>query len=159
MVNFVTKISFPVSETEKQGVSRFTIVVRCPREIALKVSKQTKRIVEVRDVVLCDDSEICFRELALFKVRRCHGEERKQLEELLNKYIAVVVLENETGIMIENSGPENETRELFAALKPFGLKEFVRSGRIALLRADRAIEKEQTAHADTATEAETLSWL
>ena len=113
----------------------------------------------MRDVVLCDDSEVCFRELALFKVRRCHGEERQRLETLLAKYIAEIVMENETGIMIENSGPEDETQELFAALKPFGLKEFVRSGRIALLKADRAPEEEQTAHAETATEAETLSWL
>lgn len=151
--------SLTVSETEKPDISRFTIVVRCQREIAQKVANQIKRIVEVRDVVLCEESEVCNRELALFKVRCCDGEERSRLNTLLDQYSAKIVLESETGIMIENSGPESETQEIFAALKPFGLKEFVRSGRIALLKSDRAPEGEQIAHADTATEAETLSWL
>lgn len=151
--------SLTVSETEREEVSRFTIVIETQREIAEKVARQIKRVIEVRDVVLSQDDSICYRELALFKVRRCHGEERSRLEALIGKYQAEIVLENESGTMIENSGPEAETRELFAALKPFGLKEFVRSGRIALLKADRAPELEQTAHAETATEAETLSWL
>lgn len=151
--------SLTVSETEKPDISRFTIIVKCQREIAQKVARQIKRIVEVKDVILCEDSEICFRELALFKVRKCEGEERSRLETLVSQYLAEIVLENETGIMIENSGPETETQQLFAALKPFGVKEFVRSGRIALLKADRAPKEEQTAHADTATEAEALSWL
>ena len=77
--------SLTVSETEKPDVSRFTIVARCPREVAQKVANQIKRIVEVRDVVLCEDTDVCFRELALFKVRRCHGEERQKLEALLGK--------------------------------------------------------------------------
>ncbi len=151
--------SLTVSETEIPNVSRFTIVARCPEEVAQKVAKQIKRIIEVKDVILCDDNEVCFRELALFKVRRCHGEERAKLDDIIKKYYALIVLENESGITLENSGSEEETQQLFAELRPFGLKEFVRSGRIALLKGDRVVEDPQIAHADTATEAESLTWL
>lgn len=151
--------SLTVSETEVPNISRFTIVARCPLEIAQKVAKQIKRIVEVRDVILCQDSEICYRELALFKIRTCSLAERPKLEEIVEKYKALIVEEGQSGLIIENSGSELETQELFAELKPFGLKEFVRSGRIAVLRADRISEEEQIAHADTATEAESLTWL
>lgn len=151
--------SLTVSETERENVSRFTIVASCPEEIAQKVANQIKRMVEVRDVLLTEDQEVCFRELALFKVKPCNDSLRAQLEQVLNKFAAKIVLENESGIIVENSGSEAQTKELFTSLQPFGLKEFVRSGRIALLKMDRLPEETQTAHADTATEAETQSWL
>jgi len=105
--------SLSVSETEKKGVSRFTIVVKTEKDLAEKVVKQIKRVVEVLDAYVCRDSHLILREGALIKVNVEKPEDRAEIEALVSRYDAEVLLEAK------------------------GIVEFIRSGRIALLKKRR----------------------
>lgn len=72
--------SLTVSETEKPGISRFTIVVVREREFAYKVADQIQRIIEVSDVYVCEDADLIFKEIALYKVASADSALRSQIE-------------------------------------------------------------------------------
>ena len=151
--------SLTVSETEQHARSRFTIVVRSDLETAEKVAGQLKKMVETQDVVLCSDRDVCFREVALFKLQPSSTAMRSEIEACLEEHGAHVVENTPAGLVIEKTGVEDEIQLLFVTLKPYGIKEFVRSGRIALLKSDRAPEFEPIAHQEHATQEDSKSWL
>ena len=151
--------SLTVSETEQHARSRFTIVVRCDLETAEKVAGQLKKMVETQDVLLCSDREVCFREVALYKIQPLTTSKRTEFDACVREHAAHLIEESASGLVVEKTGVEDEVQMLLAALKPFGVKEFVRSGRIALLKSDRAPEFEQIAHQEHATQADSDSWL
>lgn len=127
--------SLTVSETERKGVSRFTIVVKTDLILAEKIARHLRRIIEVVDVYLCENRELVYKEIALIKVRSdSERGNRLRVEDLAHRYGAHVVSGNDDYLIIEKSGREEEVDSLFLLLEPFGIVEFVRSGRIALQR-------------------------
>ncbi len=137
--------SLTVSETEKSGISRFTIVVQTERELAYKVADQIQRIIEVSDVYVCDDSDLVFKEIALYKVSASEDEQRRRLDDLVLQQRAQIAFAKNGYVIIEKMGTEVEVRSLYALLEPFGMLEFVRSGRIGLLKENRE-EKQFVEH-------------
>jgi acetolactate synthase I/III small subunit len=129
--------SLTVSETEKPGVSRYTIVVQCERAITEKVADQIRRVIEVLDVYVCDDEELVFKEVALYKVAAVGEEKRRDVEELARRYGAAIVFSKPGQLVLEMMGAEREVQALYAVLEPFGMLEFVHSGRIAILKEPR----------------------
>ncbi len=142
--------SLTVSETERPGVSRFTIVVAAERELVEKVAKQIHRIIEVFDVYVCENDELIFKEVAFFKVRTKNNGDQKKIEELASEYLARVCFKKDPFVVLEMTGSEDEVRALYLKLEPFGMAEFVRSGRIALLKDFRPVDENIPA-ADTMT--------
>ena len=130
--------SLTVSETEIRGLSRFTIVVRIPENLASTVVKQINRIVEVREVFANEDTELISREIALIRVAAADPEKRRAVEETALRHKAIVAYAEEDALMIEATGTEDDLRSLYQLLEPFGIEEFVRSGRIALTKSHRA---------------------
>ena len=146
--------SLTVSETETAGVSRFTIVVNVDRDIAEKVARQIRRIVDVHEVFLCSDEELLNREVAMFKVRRS-----PELDQVRASLPVHVVHEYENSMVLEQTGTEEEINATLQKFSPFGVVEFVRSGRIAMRRDGVSLSDVWTAAAaEPRDDSETDLW-
>jgi acetolactate synthase-1/3 small subunit len=126
--------SLTVSETERKGISRFTIVIRADDDILQKVLKQIARIVEVLDVSAKPNEELLFKEIAFYRVLAATPDKRSQIEDLSRRYNSTIVHLGESSLVIEKTGNEEEVNSLYLLLEPYGIKEFVRSGRIAIAK-------------------------
>lgn len=126
--------SLTVSETETKGISRFTIVIKTNRETARKIAKQIKRIVELKKVFVAMNQHLLFKEIAFMKVRCESGEKRLEIEDRAHRYGASVVFADDTSVIVEKTGQEDEINSLLKLVEPFGVIEFIRSGRIAVLK-------------------------
>jgi acetolactate synthase-1/3 small subunit len=126
--------SLTVSEIEAQGMSRFTIRVKGNKLTIEKISKQLYKIIEVIKVLEKTDEELIFKEIALIKVTTNDPTKRRSVEDIARLAKAEVIAIEREFLVIEKSGSEEEINSLYLLLKPFGIKEYVRSGRIALLK-------------------------
>ncbi|QEC53161.1 acetolactate synthase small subunit [Anseongella ginsenosidimutans] len=130
--------SLSVSETERKGISRFTIVFKSDeREKVEKIVRQIRKIIEVLAVFGYEDPDLVFNELAFFKLDTKNAAGAKQLLEGYKR--AKVLFEDEQILIIEKAGTEEEIYSFFKQLKPYGILEFVRSGRIALSRSEKGL--------------------
>ena len=123
-----------VSETERHGISRFTIVVQCDKDTVEKVVKQLYRIIEVVKVFEMEDKDLVFKEIAFIKVSTKNANERREVEELSSLSKAEVTKVGQDFLVIEKAGTEEQIDSLYGLLKPYGIKEFIRSGRIAIAK-------------------------
>ena len=126
--------SMTVSEIEKEGVSRFTIVVNGTKETIDKVVNQLYRIIEVLKVYENTDDQIIAKELAFIKVKVTTVAKRKEIEKIINSFEASIANSKKDSLVIQLAGSEARVNSLLAALKPFGILEFTRTGRIAVLK-------------------------
>jgi acetolactate synthase-1/3 small subunit len=125
--------SITASESEVKDVYRYTIVVKTSLEQVKKVIGQIEKLVEVLKAFVHEDSEIVHQEIALYKIKT---------EALTNGDVEKVIRENHARILtvdpqfmvIEKTGHEQDTQLLFDNLKPFGILEFARSGRVAITK-------------------------
>lgn len=131
--------SLTVSETEQKGISRFTIVVFTDAATVEKVVKQLYRIIEMLKVFESEDKDLIFKEIAFFKVSTKNPSQRREVEDLAYLFRANVTYVGEDFLVLEKTGKEEAISSLFYLLKPFGIKEFVRSGRIAVLKGEQQL--------------------
>ena len=131
--------SLTVSETEKHGISRFTVVVTSDKPTVEKTVKQLYRIIEVIKVFEREDEQMVYKEIALIKVSTKNPEKRREVEDLAYLFRAKVSHVGTDSMTIEKTGSEDAITSLYLLLKPFGIKEFVRSGRIAVLKEEEAL--------------------
>lgn len=132
--------SLTVSEIETKGISRFTIVVHTEQDMVEKIVKQLYRIIEVIKVFESRDQQLVFKELAFIKVSSKSPERRKEVEDLAYLFRANISHVSTTSIVIEKVGTEEEIDSLFTLIRPYGIKEFVRTGRIAVLKDDEQLK-------------------
>ena len=137
LLNGVNIESINVSITEVEGVSRYTILVKTSREIVEKTVKQIRNMVEVLGAFVYEEDEIHYQELALYKVQLKHLKGNSHVEDLVRNNGARILVIEEDYIVIEKTGHMSETRKMFELLKPFGVSEFVRSGRISISKSKR----------------------
>ena len=124
--------SLAVSETLDPGISYMTIVVEAEDEKILEqIKKQLNKLIDVITVTDFTNKEHVDRELILAKVQYC-AKDKAKLESLLNKYAATIVEHKGDMAVIEAVGKQDEIWDLLLALDIFGVKELVRTGRIAL---------------------------
>jgi acetolactate synthase I/III small subunit len=134
--------SLTVSETERKGISRFTIVIKTDAKMIEKVVKQISRIIEVSEAYASENEDLLFQEVAFFRVLTPSQKERAELEQHAERFDAPIVFAEQQSMVIQKAGTEDEINSLYVLLEPFGIKEFVRSGRIAILKHSRPkIEK------------------
>lgn len=125
--------SLTVSETIREGISRFTIVIEHEkREEVEKLVKQIRKIVEVLAVFGYLDDEIVFNEIALFKISTPLDANQLDLETINRVYKAWVVYWGLDYVAIQKTGTEKEILDFYKYIKPHGIIEFVRSGRVAV---------------------------
>jgi acetolactate synthase I/III small subunit len=132
--------SLTVCETERVGVSRFTITIKHEvREEVEKLVRQIRKVVEVLAVFGYLDDEVVYNEIALFKVATPLGGKRLDVEVLNKKFKAWVVYWGLDYVVIEKTGTENEIQTLSVYLQPYEILEFVRSGRVAVGKTEKGL--------------------
>lgn len=132
--------SLNVSTTEVKGISRFTIVVTTTFEMAEKVVKQIRKIIDVVGSFVYEQDEIFYQEIALYKVPTKVFLEGNKIENLVRNNGARILVIEEEHIIIEKTGHKEDTHDLYLKLEPLGLLEFVRSGRVAISKSTRKTE-------------------
>ena len=140
--------SLTVSETEQHAISRFTIVARLEEHLVETVVKQLRRIVEVRSAFANLDADLLYKEIAFFKIAAPSKENRFAIEEQAQRYGATVIHADARCMVLEKTGSEHEITSFFTLLEPLGMKEFVRSGRIAIYMGGDEEEEESSPNGD-----------
>lgn len=126
--------SLTVSETGKEGISRFTIVIKAERNLMRTIARQLARVIEVIDVAVFEDEELVVREVALIRVTPSDDTERVEVEKIAKENGAQVAYRSDTSLVFEKSGSEAEVDKLFKALRQNSVAELIRSGRIAMVK-------------------------
>ncbi|REE01061.1 acetolactate synthase small subunit [Marinoscillum furvescens] len=132
--------SLNVSTTEVDGVSRFTIVLTTTREKIEKVVKQIRKLIDVLGAFVYEEDEVYYQEIALYKVPTQAFLNGNDTEDLVRNNGARILVIEQDHIIIEKTGHKSETHELYKKLEPYGLLEFVRSGRVAISKSKRKTE-------------------
>lgn len=124
--------SLSVSETLDPDISYMTIVVEAKDENILEqIKKQLNKLIDVITVTDFTKREHVERELILAKVNYS-AKDKIKLESLLTKYVAKVVMHKGDTAIVEAIGEQVQIKQLLEALQQFGIKELVRSGKLAL---------------------------
>lgn len=129
-----------VSETEVEGVSRYTIAVKTTRTQVEKIVKHIRKLIEVLGAFVYEEDEIYYQEIALYKVPTTMFLNNNKIESLVRNNGARILVIEVDHIIIEKTGHRKEVRDMFEKLKPFGVLEYVRSGRIAISKSKRKTE-------------------
>ena len=130
--------SLAVGPTEHPEVSRMTIVVNVEDLPLEQVTKQLNKLVNVLKIVELDPTSSVQRELLLVKVR-ADTETRSQVLETVQLFRAKVVDVAPDAVTIEATGSKDKLEALIRVLEPFGIKELVQSGMVAIGRGARSI--------------------
>ncbi len=124
--------SLAVSETLAPDISYMTIVVEAEDEKILEqIKKQLNKLIDVITVTDFTKKEHVDRELILAKVNYS-AKDRAKLEAMLEKYVAKIVSHKGDTAIIEAVGDQEQIKQLLAGLNQFGIKELVKTGRIAM---------------------------
>ncbi|GAB4113233.1 MAG: acetolactate synthase small subunit [Candidatus Caldatribacteriota bacterium] len=131
--------SLAVGHTEENGVSRMTIVVEGDEKVLEQITKQLNKLVDVFKVRDLQSQSSVERELALIKVSTNSLPVRSEVIQLVDIFRAKIVDVNNQIMTIETTGVEDKVNALIESLRPFGIKEVVRTGKIALSRGSKDI--------------------
>ncbi|WP_114781404.1 acetolactate synthase small subunit [Botryobacter ruber] len=126
--------SLNTSPSEIEGIHRFTIVIHVTPEVVRKLAGQIEKQVEVLKVYYNTNDDVIWQEMALYKVPTEVIAEKALVERLLRVNGARVVVIRKDYTVFETTGHREETDNLIKVLQPFGLIEFVRSARIAIIK-------------------------
>jgi len=126
--------SLNTSPSEVEGIHRFTIVINETEEVVRKLCRQLEKQVEILKAYYNTNEEIIWQELALYKVPTDEIAEKVKVERLLRQYGARAVVIRKDYTVFETTGQREEIDRLTEALEPFGLIEFVRSARVAIIK-------------------------
>lgn len=129
------------SPSEIEGIYRFTLVVNETEDMIRKISRQIEKQVDVLKVYYNTGEEIVWQELALYKVSTDEIAEKVQVERLLREYGARAVVIRKDYTVFETTGHRGETDALIKVLEPYGLIEFVRSARIAIIKSSHGFHE------------------
>ena len=125
--------SLAVGPTEHDDVSRMTIVVNLEDQPLEQVTKQLNKLVEVLKIVELEDRGAVERELLLVKVR-ADAATRSQVLETVQLFRAKVVDVAVDAVTIEVTGDRDKLEAMLRVLEPFGIRELVQSGMVAINR-------------------------
>ena len=132
--------SLNTSPSELEGVHRFTIVVIEDEEVVRKLARQIEKQVDVLKVYFNTNDEIIWQEMALYKVPADIVAEKVRVERLLRENGARAVVIRKDYIVFETTGQRAEIDSLIERLQPLGLIEFVRSARVAIIKASAGFQ-------------------
>lgn len=128
--------SLAVGATEEQGISRMTIVLDGADGIVEQVEKQLYKLIDVVKVSDVTNEEAVTRELALIKVR-CTAEQRREVLDLIQIFRAHAVDVTPNSLIVQIVAGGDTLDALVDNLRPYGIREMVRTGRIAMVRGNR----------------------
>lgn len=126
--------SLAVSESEIPGIHRYTIAVNMLEADVIKLTAALEKQVDVQKAFFYRDAEIIYREIAMYKVRAEILTEGSPALEVVDRHHARILSVEPEFAVIQKTGRREATHDLFVELEPYGILEFVRSGRIAISR-------------------------
>ena len=132
--------SMTVSKSEIENVHRFTFVVKMTESNIRKIIGQLQKQIEVIRAFYHTEDEIIYHETALFKISSQHLYDERIQEKLKFRRAHIIAI-TEHYFVIEASGLKKDIDRMYDRLKPYGLLQFVRSGRIAITRPRMAISE------------------
>jgi len=131
--------SLNVSKSEIDGVSKFTIVVFYTEDQVRKIVQQIEKQIEVIKAFYHTDEETIYQESALFKIASNLLFDERQIQNIIKESNSQIVTVSRDFFVLAKSGKRGEIDEMYHRLKPFGIMQFVRSGRIAVSKAKMQI--------------------
>ncbi|WP_086476528.1 MULTISPECIES: acetolactate synthase small subunit [Arenibacter] len=131
--------SLNVSKSEIENVSKFTIVVYTTEDWVRNIVGQVEKQIEVIKAFYHTDEEIIYQESALFKVKSSLLFDERQIQNIIKESNSQIVTVSRDFFVLAKSGRRNEIEEMYQQLKPYGIMQFVRSGRIAVSKAEMQI--------------------
>jgi acetolactate synthase-1/3 small subunit len=136
--------SLTVGRTEDPALSRMTIVVIGDDRTVEQVRKQLAKIISVVKVQDFVGQDVVARDLMLIGVA-CPPEKRAELLALIEMFTAKAVEIGAKYVVIEVSGPETKIEAFIEACRPYGIKNMVRTGTVALARQSRTAAQDSSA--------------
>ncbi len=125
--------SLTVGQSETAGISRMTVVVRADDARLEQIMKQLYKLINVTKVSDLRDEDAVIRELALIKVHATSAN-RGEIKQLVDIYRAEIIDVAHEAMTIQMTGTEETVNSLIEMLRPFGIKEMTRTGRVAMVR-------------------------
>ncbi len=126
--------SLAVGETENPELSRMTFVVVGDDRVLDQVRKQLEKLVTVVTVEDISAQDHVERDMMLIRVKASGGDERSEIRELVEIFRGKIVDVGPDDLMIEISGRESKVEAFIKSMRPYGIQQLVRTGRIALVR-------------------------
>lgn len=136
-----------VGHSETPGLSRMTFVVEGDNWVVEQVTKQLYKLIDVVRVTNISDESIVARELALVKVHT-NATSRAEIMQIVDIFRANIVDVTRDSVTIEITGDEEKVNALLRLLHPFGIRETMRTGRVAITRGSAATGARQSARVD-----------
>lgn len=133
--------SLNTSPSEVPGIHRFNIVIDETEEVVQKLVRQIEKQVEVLKAYYHTNDEVIWQEMALYKVPTPEIAEKAVVERLLRENGANAIAIRTDYTVFEATGHREETDRLIKVLEPFGLIEFVRSARIAIIKESKGFHE------------------
>ncbi len=135
--------SLTVAETLDPNISRMTLVTRGDDDTIEQITRQLDKQVRVLRAVDMSSVRHIEREMALINVCAHAGSERQEVLSLVHIFRAKVVDVSDEGIIVEATGDWNKVSAMIDLLKPFGIREIVRTGTVAISRlAEQTLDEE-----------------
>jgi acetolactate synthase-1/3 small subunit len=128
--------SLAVGETENMAISRMTIVVSGDDSIIEQVRKQLGKVIDTIKVTDYTGTDYVARDLILIKVSALPGK-RNEIIELVDVFRGKIIDVGQKDMIVEISGPEERLEAVLNLLRPYGIKEVTRTGRIAMNRGTK----------------------
>ena len=130
--------SLSVAETLDPSVSRITLVTRGDDQVLEQIEKQLNKLINVIKVTDFMETEHVERELVLVKVA-ADDRTRGELMSIVDVFRAKIIDVSRRSCIIEITGAEEKVNALIELLKPIGIKEIVRTGKVAMFRGTRLL--------------------
>ncbi|WP_077405673.1 acetolactate synthase small subunit [Cellulophaga omnivescoria] len=128
-----------VSKSEINSVSKFTIVVNTTEKWVQNIVGQIEKQVEVIKAFYHNDEEIIYQESALFKIKSDLLFDERNIQNIIKENNSQIVTVARDFFVISKSGKREEINKMHDQLEPYGIMQFVRSGRIAVSKAEMRI--------------------
>ncbi len=130
--------SLTVRETDNPGISRMTVALHGDERIIRQVKNQLNKLVDVIKVIQLDLEHAIHRELALVKIN-AGPSDRVFIGETVNIFRGSIVDVAEEALTVEITGDEDKISAFIGLMKPYGIREMVRTGITALQRGSKSI--------------------
>lgn len=143
LLNHVTNIltrrqvnieSITASESAVRNVHLITLVVLTTEEMVTKASRQMDKLVDVLKVFVHETEELVHQEIAMYKVKTGELMQSHTIEDIVRNSNARFLEITPAYVVIEKTGHKAETSDLLEKLRPFGVLQFARSGRVAITK-------------------------
>lgn len=129
------------SPSEIENIYRFTLVVKETEAVVKNLAKQLEKIVDVLKVYFNTNNEIIWQQIALYKVPTPTIIKDVKVERLLREFGAKAVVIRADYTVFEATGQDEEINNLLNQLTKYGLIEFVKSARVAIIKSSEGVHK------------------